>query len=50
MKLDTTILVRLTKKDKELINKYCEEHDLIIARFMRRAILDTIRNNMKEEE
>lgn len=47
MKLDTTILVRLTKEDKELINKYCEEHDYIVARFMRRAILDTIK---KEEE
>lgn len=46
MKLDTTIPVRLTKEDKELINKYCEEHDLIISRFIRRVILDAIK---KEE-
>ena len=49
-KLDTTILLRLTKEDKELIVKYCNEHNYIISRFVRSAILDTIKNNMKNEE
>ena len=49
-KLDTTILLRLTKEDKELIVKYCNEHDYIINKFIRRAIINTIKNNMKNEE
>ena len=49
-KLDTTILLRLTKEDKELIDKYCNEHDYIISKFIRRAIINTIKNNMKNEE
>ena len=49
-KLDTTILLRLTKEDKELIVKYCNEHDYIISKFIRRTIINTIKNNMKNEE
>ena len=49
-KLDTKILLRLTKEDKELIVKYCNEHDYIISKFVRRAIINTIKNNMKNEE
>ena len=49
-KLDTTMLLRLTKEDRELIINYCNEHDYIISKFIRRAIIDTIKNNMKNEE
>lgn len=49
-KLDTTMLLRLSKEDRELINNYCNEHDYIISKFVRRAIIDTIKNNMKNEE
>ena len=49
-KLDTAMLLRLTKEDKELIVKYCNEHDYIISKFIRRTIIDTIKNNMKNEE
>ena len=49
-KLDITMNIRLTKEDKELIVKYCNEHNLIISRFVRSAILNTIKNNMKNEE
>ena len=49
-KLDITMNIRLTKEDKELIVKYCNDHNYIISRFVRRAIIDTIKNNMKEEE
>ena len=48
-KLDTTILLRLTKEDKELIVKYCNEHNLIISRFVRSAIMNTIKNNIENE-
>ena len=49
-KLDITMNIRLTKEDKELIVKYCNEHNYIISRFVRRTIIDTIKNNMKNEE
>ena len=49
-KLDTTMLLRFTKEDKELIVKYCNDHNYIISRFVRSAILNTIKNNMKNEE
>ena len=49
-KLDITMNIRLTKEDKELITKYCNEHNYIISRFVRSAILNTIKNNMKNEE
>ena len=49
-KLDITMNIRLTKEDKELIVKYCNEHNYIISRFVRSAILNTIKNNMKNEE
>ena len=49
-KLDITMNIRLTKEDKELITKYCNDHNYIISRFVRSAILDTIKNNMKNEE
>ena len=49
-KLDINMNIRLTKEDKELITKYCNEHNYIISRFVRSAILNTIKNNMKEEE
>ena len=49
-KLDTTMLLRLSKEDRELIVKYCNEHDYIISKFIRRAIINTIKNNMKNEE
>ena len=48
-KLDTTILLRLTKEDKELIVKYCNEHNYIISRFVRSAIINTIKNNIEKE-
>ena len=48
-KLDTTILLRLTKEDKEIIVKYCNEHDYIISKFIRRAIINTIKNNIEKE-
>ena len=49
-KLDITMNIRLTKEDKELIVKYCNEHNYIISRFVRSAIINTIKNNMKNEE
>ena len=49
-KLNITMNIRLTKEDKELIVKYCNEHDYIISKFVRRAIINTIKNNMKNEE
>ena len=49
-KLNIIMNLRLTKEDKELITKYCNEHNYIISRFVRSAILDTIKNNMKNEE
>ena len=49
-KLNIIMNLRLTKEDKELIVKYCNEHNYIISRFVRSAILNTIKNNMKEEE
>ena len=49
-RLDITMNIRLTKDDKELIVKYCNEHDYIISKFIRRAIINTIKNNMKNEE
>ena len=48
--LNIIMNLRLTKEDKELIVKYCNEHNYIISRFVRSAILDTIKNNMKNEE
>ena len=49
-KLDITMNIRLTKEDKELIVKYCNDHNHIISRFVRSAIMNTIKNNMKNEE
>ena len=49
-RLDITMNLRLTKEDKELIVKYCNEHNYIISRFVRSAIMNTIKNNMKNEE
>lgn len=49
-KLNITMNIRLTKEDKELIVKYCNEHNYIISRFVRSAIINTIKNNMKNEE
>ena len=49
-KLNITMNIRLTKEDKELIVKYCNEHDYIISKFIRRTIINTIKNNMKNEE
>ena len=49
-RLDITMNIRLTKEDKELIVKYCNEHNYIISRFVRAAIINTIKNNMKNEE
>ena len=49
-KLDITMNIRLTKEDKELITKYCNDHNYIISRFVRSAIINTNKNNMKEEE
>ena len=48
-KLDITMNIRLTKEDKELIVKYCNEHDYIISRFVRSAIINTIKNNIEKE-
>ena len=48
-KLDITMNIRLTKDDKELIVKYCNEHNLIISRFVRSAIMNTIKNNIEKE-
>ena len=48
-KLDITMNIRLTKEDKELIVKYCNEHDYIISKFVRRAIINTIKNNIEKE-
>lgn len=48
-KLDITMNIRLTKEDKELIVKYCNEHNYIISRFVRSAIINTIRNNIEKE-
>ena len=49
-RLDITMNIRLTKEDKELIVKYCNEHNYIISRFVRSVIINTIKNNMKNEE
>ena len=49
-RLDITMNIRLTKDDKELIVKYCNEHNYIISRFVRGGIINTIKNNMKNEE
>ena len=48
-KLDITMNIRLTKEDKELIVKYCNEHNYIISRFVRSAIINTIKNNIEKE-
>lgn len=48
-KLDITMNIRLTKEDKELITKYCNDHNYIISRFVRSAIIDTIKNNIEKE-
>ena len=49
-RLDITMNIRLTREDKELITKYCNDHNYIISRFVRAAIINTIKNNMKNEE
>ena len=49
-RLDITMNIRLTKEDKKLIVKYCNEHNYIISRFVRSAIINTIKNNMENEE
>ena len=48
-KLDITMNIRLTKEDKELIVKYWNEHNYIISRFVRSAIMNTIKNNIEKE-
>ena len=48
-KLDTTMLLRLTKEDKELIINYCNEHNYRINKFIRRTMIDTIKNNIEKE-
>ena len=48
-KLNITMNIRLTKEDKELIVKYCNEDDYIISRFVRSAIINTIKNNIEKE-
>ena len=48
-RLDITMNIRLTKEDKELIVKYCNEHNYIISRFVRSAIINTIKNNIEKE-
>ena len=48
-KLDKTMLLRFTKEDIDLITKYCNEHDYIISKFIRRTIIDTIKNNIEKE-
>ena len=48
-KLDITMNIRLTKEDKELIVKYCNDHNYIISRFVRSAIINTIKNNIEKE-
>ena len=48
-KLDKTMLLRFTKEDRDLIVKYCNEHDYIISKFIRRTIIDTIKNNIEKE-
>ena len=49
-KLDIPMTIRFTPEAKELIVKYCNEHNYIISRFVRSAIINTIKNNMKNEE
>ena len=48
-KLNITMNIRLTKEDKELIVKYCNEHNYIISRFVRSAIINTIKTNIEKE-
>ena len=48
-KLNITMNIRLTKEDKELIVKYCNDHNYIISRFVRSAIINTIKNNIEKE-
>ena len=48
-KLNIIMNLRLTKEDKELITKYCNDHNLIISRFVRSAIINTIKNNIENE-
>ena len=48
-KLDKTMLLRLTKEDRDLITNYCNEHDYITSKFIRRTIIDTIKNNIEKE-
>ena len=48
-KLNIIMNLRLTKEDKELIVKYCNDHNLIISRFVRSAIMNTIKNNIEKE-
>ena len=48
-KLNIIMNLRLTKEDKELITKYCNDHNYIISRFVRSAIIDTIKNNIEKE-
>ena len=48
-KLNIIMNLRLTKEDKELIVKYCNEHNYIISRFVRSAIINTIKNNIEKE-
>ena len=48
-KLNITMNIRLTKEDKELIVKYCNDHNYIISRFVRTAIINTIKNNIEKE-
>ena len=48
-KLDKTMLLRFTKEDRDLIVNYCNEHDYIISKFIRRTIIDTIKNNIEKE-
>ena len=48
-KLNIIMNLRLTKEDKELITKYCNDHNYIISRFVRSAIINTIKNNIEKE-
>ena len=48
-KLNIIMNLRLTKEDKELITNYCNDHNYIISRFVRSAIIDTIKNNIEKE-
>ena len=46
-KLSVQIKVRITEREKKIIDSYCEEHEMSVSDFLRVAIRNTINQEVK---